>query len=141
MIDLRKYGVEIRVENTLGGSIAKVNIDTGIITIAKDRFSKFNEDIQTFVLLHETGHFVLQSANEKRVDRWALEQYMKLGKSPKSAVLALSEVLDFRNKEHIERLRLQFDNARHFDFHLNGNKSALLPQLNNYKYVRNYSKR
>ncbi|MCH2025803.1 MAG: hypothetical protein MK172_08685 [Verrucomicrobiales bacterium] len=102
-----------------------MNIQSGVITVAKDRFYDYPESIRRFVLLHELGHYVLQSRNELDVDRWALRQYMNTGGSAKEAVFALTRVLSFTNPEHRERLYHQLDRVRHYDYHINGNINAL----------------
>lgn len=137
---MKKYGVTIREVDSLGGGIAKVNIATGLITIARDRFYQFDPEIRRFVLLHEIGHYILQSDNEFLVDQWALKEYMRTGGSSRKAVYALTKVLPFSNPEHLQRAKAQLDRVRHYDFHYNGNFKALTNPTHNV-FIRNYTLR
>lgn len=121
--------VKVVKVDTLGGSPAKINIRTGVMYQSRDVYDKLPKPIQRFIYLHEMGHYVLQSADELEVDRWALRQYIKEGNSPQSAIHALSRVVSFENPEHMVRLKAQLDNARHYDFHFNGNTNALRAQF------------
>jgi hypothetical protein len=130
--------VKIIEVETLGGGIAKVNIGTGVITIARDRYYQFPEDIQRIVLLHEMAHYVLQTDDEIAADRWACREFIKEGRSPQMAVFALTKILPFTTPEHFERLYYQIDRVRHYDFHYNGNIQALTKQQP-YGFLRNYT--
>lgn len=125
---------------TLNGGIAKVNVATGVITVARDRFYQYPEQVRRFVILHEMGHLVTGSSNEFVADEWAARQFIKEGGSPKMAVFALSRILPFNNPEHYERLKRQLDRVRHLDFHYNGNFKALKspPHPNTHGIIRSY---
>jgi hypothetical protein len=90
---------------------ASINRRTGDIYINLKRWRNIAPEHRFFILLHELGHYVLQSTDEKAVDDWAFQQYVKAGGSLKQAVFALTDVLSGRSWEHVERIEHQLQRA------------------------------
>lgn len=123
---IRLDGVEIRFEcyETLGGTPASCRIviprKLAIVKYSAEHFKNLTPEERRFTLLHECGHAVLNTADERAVDRWAHAQYFKMGGSQKRAFFAVSNQLDpDNNPEHEDRVIRQFYRSKHYNF-LNG---------------------
>jgi hypothetical protein len=71
--------------------------------------------------LHECGHAELSTNYELEADNWALQQYLKMGNPLTEALHALTDVLNFRNKNDYDRVHQQFNNIVEYDI-ANGNE-------------------
>lgn len=104
-----------------GGSPASVSRAKGIIYVDEGIAKRLSKDQIFFVLLHEMGHLVLQSQNEKEVDDWAFAQYAKRGYKLSHAIYALTRLLNYHNPEHMERTLLQIQRTKKYDREVNKN--------------------
>lgn len=107
--------------DTLGSTPAAVHRATGTILFNKHVWDRLSPGQRFFLLLHEAGHIHLKSSDEKLVDAWAHKEYLKRGYSLTESVLALTRLLNFKNPEHMERTRNQFERAWKFDRDVNNN--------------------
>lgn len=115
---------EIIYVDDLGTTPATVNRRTGTLYISKRIWKHLKPEHKFFIMLHEMGHVVLQSTDEKAVDEWAFYEYAKRGYSLEQSVYALSKLLNGRNREHGERVYLQLQRAKEYDYSHYGNKYA-----------------
>jgi len=106
---------DIKLVTDLGNTPASVNPKTGVVYINNKMKSRISADEWNFILLHELGHLVLQSSDEKEVDAWAFDQYAKKGGKLSKSVHALTNVLNFASPEHLKRANLQLRRAQLFD--------------------------
>lgn len=102
------------------GGPAIVNVVTGKLRLSERYWSKLSSDIKRFIIYHELGH-LNAGRSEIEADTWALKHWIQHGYRPTAALEAQWDVFSFKNDEHIVRLRALFENAKHFDFHYNGN--------------------
>jgi hypothetical protein len=98
----------------IGKSPAAVYRATGVIVLNPVFRYKLKPAEWYFILLHEAGHIALKSSNEKAVDAWAFNQYVKRGHSLKAAVKALITSFSFDTFEQLERANLQYQRALNF---------------------------
>tara|TARA_R110001606_G_scaffold18895_1_gene70210 strand:- start:241 stop:624 length:384 start_codon:yes stop_codon:yes gene_type:complete len=108
----------------LGTTPASVNRRTGTIYINLRIWKRLPPSHRFFVLLHEMGHIVLKTKDEKAVDDWAFKEYAARGYSLKESVKALTRLLSFAGREHTERANLQLARAKAFDRRVNKNFSV-----------------
>lgn len=101
----------VRERNDLGESPAAVSLDTGILYINPSQWQGLSKEKRVFILLHELGHYVLQTRDEFEADEFAHEMYSRMGYSLKQSVFALSETFDDDNEEHRARLHAQINRA------------------------------
>jgi hypothetical protein len=98
----------------IGNSPAAVYRRSGVVVLNPSYKGRLTPQEWCFILLHEMGHIVLQTSNEKAVDEWAFAQYASRGHSLKASVNALLKSFSFTNPEQIERANLQYQRALHF---------------------------
>ena len=108
----------IGYDKDIGASPAAVNLRTGMLYINKAVFDQYPEAWQRFILLHEAGHYILQTFDELKADEYAFHHFVKEGHSLKDAVLSLKEVLNENNTEHAKRIKTQLDKAFWWDEHV-----------------------
>lgn len=94
---------------------AAVNRETGEMLVNLKIWNGLTPDQKYFILLHEAGHLVLRSQDEKKVDEWAFREYQKRGYRLSQSIYALTKVLNFNNPEHLERANLQLQRAQKAD--------------------------
>jgi|GEM_PF-2369850 len=99
----------------LGDTPAAVNRKTGVVYINARLKGQLTKDQWFFILLHEQGHLVLQTTDEKAVDAWAFDEYVKRGYKLSESVYALTKVLNFSTPEHFERAENQLKRAQQYD--------------------------
>jgi len=78
-----------------------------------------------FIIEHEKGHFNLDTRSEFEADDYAFRKLA--GTQPgslKETVKSISQVLTFRNPEHLQRLSEIIKKALDFDYKHNGNERA-----------------
>lgn len=83
----------ITYHTNLGTTPARVNRRSGELQINTPVFDKLTPEAKRFVLLHEEGHWVLQTRNELAADKYAFSKYVDEGHSLKAGVKALTQVL------------------------------------------------
>jgi hypothetical protein len=121
----------------IGTTPARVNRVTGALYINTEVFNKLPVEHQTFVLLHEEGHVVLNSTDEYAVDSYAFDKYVQLGYSLKQAVMALTSVLNNNVESHRLRADYQLQRAKQFDFERNKNNKTYQKNYDTYN-PKNY---
>lgn len=106
----------------LGESIAGVDRKTGTMYVNVPMVDKMKlgKDELVFIMLHEMGHMVLQTSDERAVDQWAHREYLRRGYSPKKSVYALTNILRFNKREDFDRSMAQLNRAQLYD---NGQKN------------------
>jgi hypothetical protein len=62
----------------LGDILARVNKDTGEVQLNKNIFDSLPAGFKNFVLLHEQGHYVLQTSDEFEANRYAISHFLPL---------------------------------------------------------------
>ena len=105
----------IFVDRLPGTTPATVHKGTGELYIVKSRWARMTPDERLFMLCHEMGHVALQTSDEMAADKFAHDQYSKLGKSPRQSVYALSKALTEGNPAHIARVQAQLNRAIQYD--------------------------
>lgn len=86
---------------------ARTNLLTGDIEINMHRFSRMPEYMQDFVMLHEQGHYELQTFSEVEADRYALSHLaLKKPESLWHYVESVSNV-SYDNPERVSDAALQ----------------------------------
>ena len=120
--------LKLKYVDDLGSSTpARVNRITGECLINKKVWNHLPEAYKKFILLHEEGHYVLQTTDEFEADAYAFDKYAGKAKgSLKNSIKALSDILPFITNEQKDRLNEQIKRALLYDFQKNGNKNALI---------------
>jgi hypothetical protein len=95
---------------------------TGEMWIDINKWRTFTYEQKVFIILHENAHIVLNTSDEKAVDKLAHEQYMAMGLSLTKSVHALTRVLSYSTDEHMERTVAQLKRAIVYDVLVNKNK-------------------
>lgn len=101
---------------------ARVNRNTGHLTINTRIWPRIPFYQRIFIILHEEGHYVLQTTNELEADRYAGERYQALGFPLRESVYALSKILPWTSPEHSARANAQFKRAVSWDINHNKNR-------------------
>lgn len=99
----------------IGDSPAAVNLRSGVLHINPKVFDPYPDPWKKFIVLHELGHYVLQTRSELKADAFAFHHFIKEGHSLKDAVNSLHKVLDESNPAHRERIQKQLDKALWWD--------------------------
>lgn len=105
----------------LGGTPAKVNRDTGEMYCSRKQMAAMPHEYRLFIMLHEMAHVVLQTEDEEAADAWAFKKYADMGYSLKAVVKALTRVLNDQKPEHAQRMNLQLQRAKDYDYRVNKN--------------------
>lgn len=120
---------------TLGNCPASVDMRTGVVSINRTVWPRYDNFEKAFVIMHEIGHYVLNTDSEYEADAYALRRVYKTApRSLKRSLQTLCKirVLDPSRLEHLyrEALRLDADD---------GNEIAELElqQINNKQYFNN----
>lgn len=104
--------------------VAQMDMLTGECFLNADTFPQLPPNWQAFILLHEQGHYVLNTRDELEVDSYAFYEYAKTGRSLYDSILAQTRILDESNPEHRMRVAQQERRCRWWDYHMNGNERA-----------------
>lgn len=99
----------------IGDSPAAVNLRSGVLHINPKVFDPYPDAWKKFILLHELGHYQLQTRSELKADAFAFHHFIKEGHSLKDAVNSLHKVLDESNPAHRERIQVQLEKAIWWD--------------------------
>ena len=105
----------IKFTEEIGESPAAVNLRSGILYINPYVFFSYPPEWRRFILLHEKGHYVLQTFDEQKADAYAFHHYQKEGRTLKDAVLSLKKVLDKDRPDHADRIKVQLEKALWWD--------------------------
>ena len=122
------------------GSPAAANHRRGIIYVAKDTFSRLNEDGKAFTLYHEAGHLACGS-DESAADEWAFYEMLKDGYSVGQVAAGILNLLGILNRRaHFIRVYRTLLRALQYDYTVNGNKRArwALEELTSHNLPRVY---
>lgn len=97
--------------SVLGSCPASVDMRTGIVSINRDVWDRYDQFERNFVLMHEIGHFVLDTDSEYEADAYALRNVYKT--APRSLKRSLQTLCKIRvvdptrlNRLYEEALRL-----------------------------------
>ena len=99
----------------IGESPAAVHLRSGVLHINPKVFFSYPPEWQKFILLHELGHYLLQTRSELEADNFAFHHFAKEGNSLKEAVNSLLRVLNLGIKSHRERVEAQLERAKYWD--------------------------
>lgn len=106
----------------MGSCPACVDMETGVISINRDVWGRFDQFEKNFILFHEIGHYDLDTDSEYEADEYALRHvYKSAPRSLKRALQTLYKirVVDGRRLDHLYRVALTLDAA-------DGNSAAAL---------------
>lgn len=97
--------------SVLGSCPASVDMRTGVVSINRDVWDRYDQFERNFVLMHEIGHFVLDTDSEYEADAYALRNVYKT--APRSLKRSLQTLCKIRvvdptrlNRLYEEALRL-----------------------------------
>ena len=112
------------------GSPARVNRRTGEVFLSNLFFEKYTPEQQQYILLHEEGHFVLNTKSEEEADRYAAEKMLDSGYGFKRTFRAQNNSL-YRTGESDQRRISLFNYLKNkdMDFGDNDNIAVLDDQL------------
>ena len=99
----------------IGASPAAVHLRSGVLHINPEVFFSYPKEWQKFIVLHEMGHWQLQTRNEEKADAFAFHHFVQSGESLKDAVLSLLRVLDVKDPEHRQRIEKTLKKAHFWD--------------------------
>ncbi len=122
----------IFLDNPVFDSVAVVNRSTGIIMVNAPLFAGYTPFEQRFILLHEEGHYVLDTDCEFTADAYAFDRLAGTEfRSLRQLVATLERTLPFTTREHRERVNAQLRRALKWDYE-HGNREAgrMLARLN-----------
>ncbi len=127
------------IETELGNTPARVNRRTGDIYINSKIWQSIPEKQRKFILLHEIGHYKLDTSNEIAADDFAFRNFAGTEKySLKSILHAIADNLDIEhNSEHRKRYNIIARKLLEFDAEHNNNKEAkkILEKMENQEYI------
>lgn len=119
---------------TMGSCPASVDMDSGIISINKSVWDRYDKFEKQFILWHEIGHYELDTDSEYEADEYALKHvYKSAPRSLKRSLQTLYKirVVDGARLDNLYRAALELDAA-------DGNQYAEL-ELENIYNSNNYS--
>lgn len=91
---------------------ASVNMDTGVVSINLSVWNNYDEFEKRFVIMHEVGHYVLDTDSEYEADAYALQQVYKTAPmSLKRSLRTLCKigVIDTTRLDRLYREALKLD--------------------------------
>lgn len=95
---------------TIANTPARINRKSGKIWLALNKMRGYTVPMRMLILLHEYGHYKLQTSNELEVDLFALDLYLSLGFPKTEALYAFTKVMSGhsssvqRTEQTLERL-------------------------------------
>jgi len=104
---------------------ARVNRQTGQVYLNSRIWDSLSPEIQTFILLHEEGHYQLQTKDELQADNYASKRF--LGSQPfslKKSIEALEHFLKQGTEFQKKRILNQYLRALLYDYVVFGNIEA-----------------
>lgn len=121
--------------SVLGRCPAAIDMTTGVISINRSVWDRFDNFEKAFVIYHELGHYNLDTDNEYEADAYALHHVYKT--APRSLKRALRALVKCNIVDHA-RLDALYQEALKLDAE-DGNTDAVL-ELENINYFNNQSK-
>ena len=94
---------------------AAIDLDTGILYLNNKNWFKMDKQAKKQILLHELGHYKLQTKDEFKADDFSFKNYIKYGGSPIASIKGISEVLTDDTQEQIARLNHRIKQAKQID--------------------------
>ena len=95
---------QIKMVPGLGRTPARVNRLTGTIFLNSDIWNSYSDFEQKLIILHEKGHYQLQTKDESEADKYALENFVKTEfQSLKKALNSFYYTLNMQIPEHRTR--------------------------------------
>jgi len=100
---------------------------TGVVLINADIWHDLELPARKFILLHEEGHYVLETSNEIEADTYAFENYVfSEPYSLKKVLKTISETLDIQNNPlHRERFNNIVEKVLQYDYKITRNNKIL----------------
>lgn len=98
--------------SVLGRCPASVNMQTGVVTINQSVWHNYDNFEKSFVIMHEMGHYKLQTDSEYEADAYALRHVYKTApRSLKRSLQALCKigVIDHTRLDRLYREALKLD--------------------------------
>lgn len=108
--------------SVLGKCPASVDMSTGVISINKSVWDRYDNFEKAFVIYHELGHYILDTDSEYKADAYALKHVYKTApRSLKRALLTLCKIriIDYKRLDNLYKEALQLDAS-------DGNMDAVL---------------
>lgn len=121
--------------SVLGRCPAAIDMTTGVISINRSVWNRFDNFEKAFVIYHELGHYNLDTDDEYKADAYALRHVYK--SAPRSLKRALRALVKCNIVDHA-RLDALYQEALKLDAE-DGNTDAVL-ELENINYFNNQSK-
>lgn len=72
-----RVNIRYVTKEQLGSCPAEIDMESGVISINKDVWEKYDSFEKKFIIQHELGHFNLQTDDEQAADRYAIERVYK----------------------------------------------------------------
>lgn len=96
----------------LGTCPASVDMQTGVISINRSAWDRYDNFERSFVLMHEIGHYELDTDDEFEADEYALRHVYKT--APRSLIRSLQtlckiNVIDSRRLDNLYQAALELD--------------------------------
>lgn len=110
---------------------AIVNVKTRVLRLSMEYWKWLPDSYKKYILYHELGH-LNAGKSEEAAERWAIEQFIKHGYSPKELIDAHSKVYPWEGLSEkarsglMQKTKRAVELAKHFDFHLRGNTKLQL---------------
>ncbi len=126
-------------DSSIGSTPAQVDRRTGEITVNPDVFYNLTPFQQRFVIMHELGHYHLQTTSEVEADAYAFDQLIGSEyKSLKQCLGSIAELLDDDNETKAERYKALYIRALKWDA-AHGNPWAKEELAKKLSPINNYS--
>lgn len=141
---------------TLGTCPASVDMQTGVISINRSVWDRYDNFEKAFVIMHELGHYVLDTDSEYEADAYALKHvYRTAPRSLKRSLQTLCKIrvidplrldnlykealkLDAADGNEIAEIELeQINQTNYFINHKNSRKMRAIPGQETYPTKRN----
>ena len=107
-----KIPVQYVDASVLGRCPAAVDMQTGVVSINRSVWDQYDNFEKSFVIMHEIGHYVLDTDSEYEADAYALKHvYRTAPRSLKRSLQTLCKirVIDPRRLDSLYRVALQLD--------------------------------
>lgn len=89
-----KVNVQYVDSSVLGSCPASVDMQTGLVSINRSVWDRYDNFEKAFVIMHEVGHYVLDTDSEYEADAYALKHVYKT--APRSLKRSLQTLLKIR---------------------------------------------
>ena len=131
-----KVKVQYVDSSVLGRCPASVDMSTGVVSINRSVWDRYDDFEKSFVIMHELGHYLLDTDSEYEADEYALRKVYKTApRSLKRSLQTLCKirVIDPRRLDNLYRVALDLDAK-------DGNDVAAieLERINNFNNNKNF---